>query len=164
MMQPTAPMEPTYNYAGPAISTAPAPTITDFFFPTVKFGTALNGFTFPIQIRIIGKVPEKGDRFEVNFVTSSDTAFHFNPRFKEKVIVRNNTSGGKWQHEERSPKGNPFEKNKIFVLDFDAQKTHVNVRLNGKDITQFAFRDNSNSIVGLDIQGDIELTLVSLIR
>uniref|UniRef100_A0A0K0ECK4 Galectin n=1 Tax=Strongyloides stercoralis TaxID=6248 RepID=A0A0K0ECK4_STRER len=158
-MEPTAPIEATYDHI-PKESYSIQPR--DYFFPTVKFATALNGYRFPMHVRIIGKCPEKGDRFEVNFVTNKDVAFHFNPRFKEKVVVRNNTIDGKWQHEERTPKGNPFKKEKVFILDFYAQQTHVIAKLDNIEIASFAFRSSPSSIVGLEIQGEIELYLVTI--
>ena len=52
------------------------------------------------------------DRFEINLKISdgpkADIAFHFNPRFDEKVVVRNTFRKGAWGREERQETHFPF--------------------------------------------------------
>ena len=57
-----------------------------------------------------------GSRFKVNLNAGGDTAFHFNPRFKEGCIVRNSKTGGRWAKEERHGPGLPIGPGSMFDL------------------------------------------------
>lgn len=58
-------------------------------------------------------------RITLDLCTSSDLAFHFNPRFNEgggKVIVRNSCIGKKWGKEERELQHFPFVQGQPFEV------------------------------------------------
>lgn len=61
-------------------------------------------------------------RFAVNLKCddddAGDIALHFNPRFEQRVVVRNSRVGGAWQAEEREQRDNlfPFEGKDAFEI------------------------------------------------
>ena len=60
-------------------------------------------------------------RFAINLKCDEsddgDIAFHFNPRFEEREVVRNTRVGGEWQDEEREQGDEfPFEKKDTFEI------------------------------------------------
>ena len=62
------------------------------------------------------------DIFQINLKNSSgDIVMHFNPRLKDKIVVRNSQRGGQWGAEERAGDF-PFAKNKVFDVLIDEQQ------------------------------------------
>ena len=67
-------------------------------------------------------------RFEVNLKCddddAGDIALHFNPRFEQRVVVRNSRVGGVWQTEEREQTDNlfPFEKKDAFEMAINVKE------------------------------------------
>ena len=59
------------------------------------------------RIFVRGFLPPGANRFELNFLQghsdSSDIAFHFNPRFDVRTIVKNHRQQGQWGNEENQP-------------------------------------------------------------
>jgi len=110
----------------------------------------------------ISGVPEKSaKRFHINLQTQNgETAFHFNPRFDEKAVVRNAQLGGAWQAEEREGKL-PFQKDIGFDLVISNEPTSFLVYVNGVQFCSFAHRTDPKSIAGLEVAGDLELTGVN---
>ena len=66
-------------------------------------------------------------RFAINLACDDsencDIALHFNPRFEERVVVRNNRVGGAWQNEEREQGDEfPFEKKDAFEIAINVKE------------------------------------------
>jgi len=58
-------------------------------------------------------------RFAVNLryeQQGGDIAFHFNPRMKEKLVVRNSELSGSWGPEEREQPSFPFKAGQPFAM------------------------------------------------
>ena len=59
------------------------------------------------RIFVRGFIPPTAKRFELNLLQGhsdgSDIAFHFNPRFDARTIVKNNRHNGQWGNEENQP-------------------------------------------------------------
>ena len=55
---------------------------------------------------------------------AGDIALHFNPRFEQRVVVRNSRVGGAWQTEEREQTDNlfPFEKRDAFEMAINVKE------------------------------------------
>jgi Galactoside-binding lectin len=73
----------------------------------------------PQNVRIVATPNKEAHQFTINFETQSgEKALHFNARFDERAVVRNNTQpAGNWHNEERHG-AFPFHHGKTFVLDF----------------------------------------------
>ena len=66
-------------------------------------------------------------RFAINLKCDDDDegdiALHFNPRFEEREVVRNNRVGGDWQNEEREQGDDfPFEKKDAFEIAINVKE------------------------------------------
>ncbi len=59
------------------------------------------------RIFIRGHIHPHAKRFEINFLQGyndgDDIAFHFNPRFDVRTIVKNHRRNGQWGSEENQP-------------------------------------------------------------
>ncbi|CAK8694342.1 unnamed protein product [Clavelina lepadiformis] len=90
------------------------------------------------SVHIIGKMKPQANRFAINFLNDEGKiVFHLNPRFEERVIVRNANLGG-WGPEERQLNDEfPMAKNSPFVFDIAVNKQGYHVKLNG--VPQFLF-------------------------
>jgi len=59
------------------------------------------------RIFVRGFIPPGANRFELNLLQGyndgDDIAFHFNPRFDVRQIVKNHRRNGQWGHEENQP-------------------------------------------------------------
>ncbi|GMS88746.1 hypothetical protein PENTCL1PPCAC_10921, partial [Pristionchus entomophagus] len=62
---------------------------TEHFNPSTPVSIPINGFGPGHRIRIVGMPTHNARRFNVNLNTATETAFHFNPRFDERCVVRN---------------------------------------------------------------------------
>jgi len=132
------------------------------YYP-VPYEATIDGGIGPGKKLTISGVPEakKAKRFFVNLkARNGDIALHFNPRFDEKVVVRNAEIGKAWQAEEREGKM-PFEKDIAFDLVIKNEQYAFQIFINGTHFCSFAHRVDPNTIVGLEIGGDVELQIIS---
>ncbi|VDN59696.1 unnamed protein product [Dracunculus medinensis] len=100
-----------------------------------------------------------GERFNIDFVARNGAIlFHYNPRFKEKKVVRNSFLIDSWGKEEREGPF-PFKKNHNFALEIQNQPYSLQIFCDGEHIGAFAHRaeNPANDYHGLRIAGDIEL-------
>lgn len=119
----------------------------------------LNGHLIAEERVYIYGIP-KGDSFEINFVArNGDILFHFNPRFKEKKVVRNAQIGNVWGQEEREGTF-PFKKDIGTDIVFYNEPYSIQIFVDGKRYGTFAHRTSNpgEDYMGLRIAGDIELT------
>ncbi|XP_073983179.1 tectonin beta-propeller repeat-containing peroxin 23 isoform X1 [Rhodnius prolixus] len=117
-----------------------------------------NGFPPDSVLTITGFISDNVERFSVNFDCESESliALHFNPRFKEKCVVRNSFENGSWGNEERegiltlNPGGD-------FDISFQCQEDGFKILLNGMVFTYFEHRIPPQKITTLRMIGNIEL-------
>lgn len=109
------------------------------------------------RLCVSGILEQKGKAFAINLLQpNGDIALQVNPRFDEKVIVRNAEIGGSWGSEEREGKL-PIEKKEIFDIIIVNETYAFQVFLNGEHFTAFAHRTDPDNINGVRIDGDVEL-------
>ncbi|VDK73141.1 unnamed protein product [Onchocerca ochengi] len=105
---------------------------------------------------------KKAKRFIINLLKrNGDIALHFNPRFDEKVVVRNALQAGNWGNEEREGKI-PFEKGVGSDLKIVNEEYGFQIYVNDVRFCSFAHRSDPHDITGLQIHGDIELTGIQI--
>uniref|UniRef100_A0A1I7VHX0 Galectin n=1 Tax=Loa loa TaxID=7209 RepID=A0A1I7VHX0_LOALO len=133
------------------------------YYPVPYESGIVNGGLLPGKSLFITGMPDKrSKRFNVNLLRQNgDIILHFNPRFDEKVVVRNALIGGVWGKEEREGKI-PFEKDKMFDLLFQNEDYAMQIFVNGERFATFAHRSQSNDIVGVQIQGDVEISGIQI--
>jgi hypothetical protein len=113
---------------------------------------------------MISGVPDKkADRIAINLKTQNgDIAFHLNPRFKHNEIVRNSQLGGVWGNEEKEGKF-PLKHDVVFDLVIHNEAYSYQVYVNDERFCTFAHRVDPNSIVGVEVQGDLELQSIMIV-
>ncbi|CAI4229159.1 unnamed protein product [Auanema sp. JU1783] len=90
----------------------------------------------------------KGDKWNLDLLgQNGDILLHFNPRFKEKAIVRNSHRNGFWDNEEREGHF-PFHKNEGFSLTIVNEPYSI----------QHRTANPSTDYVGLRLDGEVEVT------
>ncbi|CAB3403217.1 unnamed protein product [Caenorhabditis bovis] len=102
----------------------------------------------------------KGDRWSFDLVArNQDILFHFNPRLKEKVVVRNSHRNGFWDKEEREGDF-PFKKDIGFDLTIVNEPYSIQIFINGKRYGTFQHRtqDPLQDYIGMRIDGEVEVT------
>ncbi|XP_060639578.2 galectin-4-like isoform X1 [Anolis sagrei] len=138
--------------------------------PAVPFCAAIPGnFTEFRKIAIVGNVPFTANRFpffssrfHVNLKNSitGNIALHINPRFKERVLVRNSFLNGAWGPEERHGHGMPFSPGQAFHMEITNFKNNYRVIVNGQVVFDYTHRIPSGQVDQLEIAGDVTLSCV----
>ncbi|KAM9841955.1 galectin-3b [Aulostomus maculatus] len=145
---PTKPVAPQYNLTVPYNQTLP------------------RGVYDKLIITINGTIKPNADKIIVDLGTSSDLAFHFNPRFNENsksVIVRNSRIGNKWGTEERNLKNFPFVLGQPFELKILCTSTEFRVAVNNSHLLEFKHRIHDlRSIIKLAIYNDLTLSSINI--
>ncbi|CAG9540907.1 unnamed protein product, partial [Cercopithifilaria johnstoni] len=133
------------------------------YYPVPYESGIVDGGLLPGKSLCITGMPEKrSKRFNINLLKQNgDIALHFNPRFDEKVVVRNTLTAGVWGKEEREGKF-PFQKDKMFDLKLNNESYGIQVFVNGVQFVTFAHRSEPNDIVGVQIQGDVEISGIQI--
>ncbi|XP_052472719.1 galectin-9-like isoform X2 [Carassius gibelio] len=128
---------------------------------TIPYKTVINGGLYPGKnIVINGVINPNASRITFNLRYRSGIAFHYNPRFDEKVVVRNTNQMENWGPEERSG-GLPFQKGQPFQVTISCNPHHYNVFVNGKQAHTYKHRFTMlHEIDILEICGDLQLSLV----
>uniref|UniRef100_A0AAU7BBU7 Galectin n=1 Tax=Dyscophus guineti TaxID=111069 RepID=A0AAU7BBU7_9NEOB len=114
------------------------------------------------SIIVHGSVPSGATRFHINLMNSGtkDVYLHFNPRFKEGVVVRNCKHGGTWSIEERDLPCMPFGAGQCFQLEIKNEGNAFGIYSNGKKICSFSRHNQDDAIDTLEIEGDVCLSCV----
>uniref|UniRef100_A0A1W2Q6D2 Galectin n=1 Tax=Rattus norvegicus TaxID=10116 RepID=A0A1W2Q6D2_RAT len=135
----------------------PTPAYTIPFFTSIP-----NGFYPSKSINISGVVLPDAKRFHINLRCGGDIAFHLNPRFNEKVVVRNTQINNSWGPEERSLPGRmPFNRGQSFSVWILCEGHCFKVAVDGQHICEYYHRlKNLPDINTLEVAGDIQLTHV----
>ncbi|KAF9796911.1 hypothetical protein SFRURICE_011100 [Spodoptera frugiperda] len=114
------------------------------------------------RVRVRGVTPPGSSRFSINLqcgpkmLTEEDIAFHFNPRFPEKKIVRNHYAASKWGNEETEGEL-PLNMYNMFLLSSSPilMPPTPQVSLNGKHICDFAHRISVDKVTHVMVEGDV---------
>lgn len=85
-----------------------------------------------------------------------DVAFHFNPRLKENIIVRNTYQNGQWGDEERNG-GSPLKAGCDFTLYIVCEERGYRIFINDSEYTFYSHRISPQSITHLRIKGLLTL-------
>jgi hypothetical protein len=127
------------------------------YYPVPYQAGIEGGFTPGKRLFVSGMPEKKVKQFSINLLTTAgEVAFHCNPRFSEKHVVRNSQIGGAWGAEESEGKF-PFEKDTGFDIIVVNEPYAYQVFVNGNHFCAFAHRTDPNTIRGLKIEGDVEL-------
>jgi len=132
---------------------------------SIPYEAALTG----TQTLSVGKalsvsvVPEKTKTgFEINLKDKDgNTVLHLNPRFKEKVFLRNSRKDGQWMTEEREGDF-PFEKQTEADLVVVNEPYGFQIYVNDEFYCAFDHRLDPASIYSFGITGDVELLSVQV--
>ncbi|XP_037736262.1 galectin-9 isoform X2 [Chelonia mydas] len=152
------------NAVFPPTQFAPGSTYSPQTYP-VPYHTWILGGLYPSRSFVItGTIPLDADRFHVNLKWGKEIAFHLNPRFPEKTIVRNSFLNQCWGPEERDlPSGMPLSRGQIFTIWILCEARCFMVTVNGHH--QFAYNHrvpNLQQIDKLEVEGDVMLTYVQV--
>ncbi|XP_077396358.1 galectin-6-like isoform X2 [Festucalex cinctus] len=132
--------------------------------PPIPYTAVIPGGMFPKRTVIIrGLVPNRADRFSINFLASSsgDVTFHLNPRVKDDVVVRNSMMGGHWGQEERQLADNPFKEGNYFDMSIRCAIDRFKVFVNGQPLLDFAHRARAvNEVDKLEVKGDVQISYI----
>uniref|UniRef100_A0A9J7XK27 Galectin 4 n=1 Tax=Cyprinus carpio carpio TaxID=630221 RepID=A0A9J7XK27_CYPCA len=113
-----------------------------------------------------GVIPTNADQFEINFKTgqsdSDDTAFHFNPRLHQKVVM-NSFRNRKWEAKE-SVSDNPFKKGETFEMFTVIKSEGYQVYVNGKELYTFKHRIPLEKVSTLNISGHVVVSLFEILQ
>jgi hypothetical protein len=131
---------------------------------SVPFETGISGGFGTGKRLLMSGVPEKkAETFSINLITDSgDIALHINPRFNKKEVVRNSRKGGEWQNEEKES-AFPFKHEVVFDLVIVNEAFSFQILLNDEMLCTFAHRLEPKSIVGLMIDGEVELQSIMVV-
>ncbi|KAF8360806.1 hypothetical protein PRIPAC_87729, partial [Pristionchus pacificus] len=77
-------------------------------------------------------------------------------------VVRNALTAGAWGNEEREGKM-PFEKGVGFDLEIKNEEYAYQLIVNGERFASFAHRAEPKDIVGLQIQGDVDISGIQIL-
>ncbi|XP_050559714.1 32 kDa beta-galactoside-binding lectin-like [Spodoptera frugiperda] len=111
-------------------------------------------------ILVRGMVPPCAKRFEFNLqcgpklYPGEDIAFHFNPRFAEKQLVRNHYECSKWGPEEVS-NNSPIKAGDCLEARICCTCDSYKVEVNGKVVCEFKHRIPPGKVTHIGIEGNI---------
>ncbi|CAJ0968721.1 unnamed protein product [Ranitomeya imitator] len=113
-----------------------------------------------VEIQPQGPPPCNPCPFHIDLNFCGGIAFHFNPRFNEKTIVRNSMLNNSWGKEELELHcgGFCFAPGQSFVIEIICEHHHFRVNVNGNHVCNFNYRvPNLQQINSLGIGGDVVL-------
>ncbi|XP_039597220.1 galectin-3 isoform X2 [Polypterus senegalus] len=153
---PSGPNPPSGGACGPA-----APPVGPSGSLPVPFEFPLQAGVMPrLLITVMGEFKKNGERFQIDFTKGPDVVFHFNPRIRERAVVRNAYLNGRWGPEERQG-GFPFEQGKKFEVKILCEADMFKVAVNGAHLLEYRHRfKNLKEITLLRVSGDLTLSSV----
>lgn len=127
------------------------------YYPVPYQAGVEGGFLAGKRLNVSGLPQKKCESFSINLINSaSEIAFHFNPRFNKKIVMRNSQMEGKWGTEESEGKF-PFAADTLFDISIVNEPYAYQIYVNDQHFCAFAHRAEPNSIRGIKIEGDVEL-------
>uniref|UniRef100_A0A8C1S6J6 Galectin n=1 Tax=Cyprinus carpio TaxID=7962 RepID=A0A8C1S6J6_CYPCA len=152
-----------------ALSVGGEVSLTNVVFTEVSDPPLLQIFSDYINCMALylkGVIPTNAERFEINFKTgqsdSDDTAFHFNPRLHQKVVM-NSFRNRKWEAKE-SVSDNPFKKGETFEMFTVIKSEGYQVYVNGKELYTFKHRIPLEKVSTLNISGHVVVSLFGFMQ
>jgi len=118
------------------------------------------------RIFVRGFIPPGAHRFELNLLQGysdgDDIAFHFNPRFDARQIVKNHRRNGQWGQEENQPFPThmPLMPGTQIDLQITCQPDKYTVYMNNHLIAEYHHKITPGSVMALQYKGDITVTSV----
>ncbi|KAM9117861.1 galectin-9 [Pangshura tecta] len=133
-------------------------------YPVPYHASIFGGFYPSRSLIITGTIPLDAGQFHVNLKWGEHIAFHLNPRFSEKTIVRNSQLHRSWGPEERGlPGGMPLLPGQSFTIWILCDTHCFKVAVNGQHQFEYNHRvPDLPQIDRLEIEGDIALTYVQV--
>uniref|UniRef100_A0A8C1S6D5 Galectin n=1 Tax=Cyprinus carpio TaxID=7962 RepID=A0A8C1S6D5_CYPCA len=127
--------------------------------------TTKGGLREGMALYLKGVIPTNAERFEINFKTgqsdSDDTAFHFNPRLHQKVVM-NSFRNRKWEAKESSLHD---PKRKLGACPHTGCVALVyQVYVNGKELYTFKHRIPLEKVSTLNISGHVVVSLFGFMQ
>lgn len=159
--------EPSFpvNSITPAKLEAAFPEKT-IYHPAIPFAHKFpEGPTAGLNIFVSGRPTLAFDRFDINFLSETrDILFHFNPRNREKSVIRNSRTGGVWGSEERAAPSFPFAAGVNFDMMIRFESRTFLVAVNGQHFASFAARREGAvaDVREMRIEGDVVITSVRI--
>jgi len=127
------------------------------YYPVPYQAGVDGGFTAGKKLFVSGLPEKKCDQFSINLVTDTgDIAFHLNPRFGKKIVMRNALLNKSWGSEESEGKF-PLSHDLAFDITVVNEPYAFQVFVNGNHFCAFAHRVDPNVIKGIKIEGDVIL-------
>ncbi|KAI1295332.1 Galectin-4 [Halotydeus destructor] len=140
------------------------------FNPTLPFQLPLvGGLKAGLMVYISGKPTPTASRFFIEFMKTlpgqsleiADVAMHFNPRFDEKIVVRNSRFSGFWGEEHRLSPEFPFAPGANFDMIIRIEGNRYLIAVNGQHFIEFFHRLMPlNTVNMLHIDGDLGITTI----
>uniref|UniRef100_A0A8C1S835 Galectin n=1 Tax=Cyprinus carpio TaxID=7962 RepID=A0A8C1S835_CYPCA len=151
-----------------ALSVGGEVSLTNVVFTEVSDPPLLQIFSDYINCMALylkGVIPTNAERFEINFKTgqsdSDDTAFHFNPRLHQKVVM-NSFRNRKWEAKESSLHD---PKRKLGACPHTGCVALVyQVYVNGKELYTFKHRIPLEKVSTLNISGHVVVSLFGFMQ
>ena len=121
-----------------------------------------------LMVYVSGKPNLNAHKFVIDFIKRSpqgsdanDIAFHFNPRFEERTVVRNTRQSGVWGNEERTSPQFPFQAGVNFDMIIRVEANRFLVALNGQHFAEYYHRILPLQSVDLfHIDGNVSISSV----
>ncbi|CAF0886370.1 unnamed protein product [Rotaria sordida] len=116
------------------------------------------------RIFVRGYIPPGANRFELNllqgYTDGDDIAFHFNPRFDVRTIVKNHRRNGQWGQEENQPFPSymPLMPGTQIDLQITCNPDKYTVYMNNHLIAEFYHKIPPGYVMALQYKGDITIT------
>ena len=104
---------------------------------------------------IQGRAPKSG-RFSIDVLNRGGIALHFNPRFDEKVVVRNSHIDGEWGVEERDGSF-PFQQGEEFAVAIICTQDTFEITVDGKYFISYRQRIPYASDTSVEVHGFAEI-------
>jgi hypothetical protein len=114
----------------------------------------------PGKIIYINATPTpNASKFSVNLKyqeQGGDLAFHFNPRFPDRVVMKNSLQNGSWGQEERAVVPFPFVAGTPFAMMVLSDPQEFKVAVNQAHFTEFRLRNpNLQAVQWVEVDGDL---------
>lgn len=133
--------------------------------PTPSAIAILGGSQVGKIIQVVGSVLDKAEMFSINMqvgpqLHSKDISLHFNPRFKDSIVVRNSLKNDVWGTEDRTGTTFPFKRGATFEILIFCDVSEWKVSVNGKHFISYPHQFPIKAIDHVKFTGDVKITNV----